>query len=57
VRDGVCDGVRDGVRDGVCDGVCGLEIVGIWSAWVNLLISTKYRGPFVDVKVVHGLQN
>jgi hypothetical protein len=55
--DGVRDGVHDGVRDGVCDGMCGPKFVGIWSAWVNLLTSTEYRGPFVDVEVVHSREN
>jgi hypothetical protein len=49
VRDGVCDGVRDGVR--------GPEFIGIWSAWVNLLMSMENRGPFANVEAVHGRKN
>jgi hypothetical protein len=45
--------VYAGVYNGVHDGVRGLEIVGIWRARVNLLTSTKCRGPIADVEVMH----
>jgi hypothetical protein len=43
-----------GVRDGVHDRVHGPKIVGIWSAWMNLLTTTGCRGPFANKGVVHG---
>jgi hypothetical protein len=54
VRDRVRSGVRDRVRSGMRDGVRGPEIVGIWSAWMNLLMSRECKGPIVDMEAVQG---
>jgi hypothetical protein len=43
--------------DEVRDGVRGPEIIGIWNMWVSLLMLTECRGPFADVKAMHGQQS